>query len=117
MSRTAIAATLLLAVAVGEAGALGFLLWRAREGRRASASRIEHGRIVAESMGCFGCHGPGGGQPIPNLGSKSGEVPGWTGGTWMMWNKSDADVRAWIVRGHPEGRSPDPNGLIRMPAF
>jgi mono/diheme cytochrome c family protein len=118
MTRAATAAILLLgAAAVAEAGVLGFVFWRAREGRRASAFPIEHGRQVAESMGCFGCHGPAGGQPIPNPGSKSGEVPGWTGGTWMMWNKSEGDVRAWILDGHPPSRPADPKALIHMPAF
>jgi len=44
-------------------------------------------------------------------------VPGWAGGTWMMWNKSPADVRAWIERGIAPGREPDPDALIRMPAY
>jgi mono/diheme cytochrome c family protein len=117
MSRARVALAVLFVIAAGEAALLGFLAWRAREGRAAGRTPTERGRAVAEASGCFACHGPGGGQPIANLGSKSGEVPGWTGGTWMMWNKTEADLRAWITDGHPPGRSPDPKALIRMPAF
>src|SRR5262245_61770629 len=105
---------LVLAVA-GEAALLGFLYWRARAGRAVGETPIERGRAIAESMGCFACHGSGGGAPIPNPGSKSGEVPGWTGGTWMMWTKTESDVRGWIADGHPPGREPDPKALIHMP--
>jgi mono/diheme cytochrome c family protein len=107
----------LAALAAGEAAVLGFLAWRGNARRVAADTPVARGREVAVSMGCFGCHGPGGAQPIPNPGSKSGEVPGWTGGTWMMWNKTEADVRAWIVDGHPAGREPDPGGLLKMPAY
>ena len=68
-------------------------------------------------MGCFACHGPGGGQPIANPGARGGEVPGWTGGTWMMWNKTQDDLRAWIADGHPADRAPDPDALVHMPAY
>jgi mono/diheme cytochrome c family protein len=78
---------------------------------------VQRGRLIAERMGCFGCHGPGGGQPIANPGAKGGEVPGWTGGTWMMWNRDERDVRAWIVNGRPDHREPDSGALIRMPAY
>jgi len=74
-------------------------------------------RRDAERMGCFGCHGPGGAQPIGNPGAKGGEVPGWTGGTWMMWNRDERDVRAWILKGRPEHRAPDVGALIKMPAY
>jgi len=68
-------------------------------------------------MGCFGCHGPGGVAGSKNPGAKGGEVPGWNGGVWMMYNRSEADVRAWILDGHPPDRTPDPKALLRMPAF
>lgn len=117
MRRARAALAVLSLIAAGEAALLGFLAWRAKESRAAGKTPIERGRAVAESMGCFACHGPGGGQPIQNPGAQSGEVPGWTGGTWMMWNKTESDVRAWIADGHPPGRAPDPKALIRMPAF
>ena len=59
----------------------------------------------------------GGGQPIGNPGAKGGEVPGWTGGTWMMWNRDERDVRSWILDGRTEHREPDAGALIKMPAY
>jgi mono/diheme cytochrome c family protein len=41
----------------------------------------------------------------------------WTGGTWMMFNSSEEDVRAWILDGHPADRQPDAGALIPMPAY
>jgi mono/diheme cytochrome c family protein len=85
--------------------------------RAALDTPVQRGRILAERLGCFGCHGAGGGQPIPNPGAKGGEVPGWSGGTWMMWNKDERDVRAWILDGRPTHREADAGALIKMPAF
>jgi mono/diheme cytochrome c family protein len=85
--------------------------------RAALDTPVQRGRLIAERMGCFGCHGAGGGQPIPNPGAKGGEVPGWPGGTWMMWNRDERDVRAWILKGRPEHREADPGALIKMPAY
>ena len=112
----AIIAGLALAVALLAAGA-GFLAMRGRWQRAVLDTPVQRGRLVAESMGCFACHGPGGGQPIANPGAKGGEVPGWTGGTWMMWNRDERDVRAWILKGRPEHREADPGALIAMPAY
>ncbi len=114
-SRALIAA---LVVAVGALTAWVVLQEvRAHWQRAALDTPVQRGRIVAERMGCFGCHGPGGGQPAQNPGAKGGEVPGWTGGTWMMWNHDEGDVRAWIVDGRPAHRERDAGALISMPAF
>jgi mono/diheme cytochrome c family protein len=99
------------------AGALLFLVTRDSWQRAALDTPVQRGRLLAERMGCFGCHGAGGGQPIPNPGAKGGEVPGWTGGTWMMWNRDESDVRAWILKGRPAHREADPGALIKMPAY
>jgi mono/diheme cytochrome c family protein len=111
----------LLAVsAIAVAALVSALLVREtrREWQRAALDTpAQRGRLLAERMGCFGCHGAGGGQPISNPGAKGGEVPAWTGGTWMMWNRNERDVRAWIVQGRPEHREPDPGALIKMPAY
>ena len=118
MSRGARAAiALLAAVAVLEAAALGFLTLRRSWGKAALETPVQRGRLIAERMGCFGCHGAGGGQPIANPGSHDGDVPGWTGGTWMMWNRNEADVRSWILHGRTPTRPPDPGALIAMPAY
>ena len=106
-----------LGLAAAIAGGGIFLEMRARWQRAANGTAVGRGRLVAERMGCFGCHGPGGGQPIGNPGAKGGEVPGWTGGTWMMWNRDERDVRSWILDGRTEHREPDAGALIKMPAY
>jgi mono/diheme cytochrome c family protein len=102
-----------LVLAAGLAASLKRSSWQ----HAALDTPVQRGRAIAEGMGCFGCHGAGGGQPIPNLGAKGGEVPGWTGGTWMMWNRDESDVRAWILKGRPAHREADPGALIKMPAY
>jgi mono/diheme cytochrome c family protein len=104
-------------VVMAETAALTFLATRSHWQSAALDTPVQRGRLVAERMGCFGCHGAGGGQPIPNPGAKGGEVPGWTGGTWMMWNRDERDLRAWISKGRPEHREPDFGALIKMPAY
>lgn len=104
-------------VALAEAAVLAILLVRSSWQREVAATPVVRGREIAERMGCFGCHGPGGERPIPNPGAKGGEVPRWGGGMWMMYNRDEEDVRAWIRDGRPAGRAPDENALISMPAF
>ena len=106
-----------LAAAAALAAGVAFFGARSYWQKAALDTPVQRGRRLAERMGCFGCHGAGGGQPIPNPGAKGGEVPDWTGGTWMMWNRDERDLRAWIVRGRPEHRQPDAGALIKMPAY
>lgn len=113
----AILPVIVLGLALALAAGGGFMGLRARWQAATLDTPVQRGRLVAERMGCFGCHGLGGGQPIANPGAKGGEVPGWTGGTWMMWNHDERDVRAWILKGHPDNREPDTGALIKMPAF
>ena len=118
MSRNARVAFVVLALAAVALGSgLIFFAARATWQRAALDTPVQRGRVLAERMGCFGCHGSGGGQPISNPGAKSGEVPGWTGGTWMMWNRDESDVRSWILIGHPAHREVDAGALIKMPAY
>jgi len=112
-----IAISLLAAAGVVEGAFLGWLAVRSRWRHSAEAGAVPRGRAIAERMGCFACHGADGARPIPNPGSKTGDVPGWTGGTWMMWNRNEDDVEAWILDGHPQGRAPDAGALIRMPPY
>lgn len=112
-----IAVIVLAAAVVFETAALVFVAGR-ESARLAAADRpVQRGRRVAEAMGCFGCHGSEGGRPIPNPGARGGEVPSWSGGTWRMYSKSEADLRAWVLDGHPAGRERDPDALIQMPAY
>lgn len=106
-----------LAVLLSESALLGFLVARTYWQDRAGGTPVSRGRAVAERMGCFGCHGPGGTTPIANPGADGGAVPQWTGGTWMMYNDSEADVRSWILHGHPTNKKPDAGALIAMPAY
>ncbi|HTQ80051.1 MAG TPA: c-type cytochrome [Thermoanaerobaculia bacterium] len=105
------------AIAVAEGAILGGLALRSHWQASAGATPVARGRAVAERMGCFGCHGPGGVSGSKNPGAKGGEVPTWSGGTWMMYNDSEADLRAWILDGHPPHRPPDPGALLTMPAY
>jgi mono/diheme cytochrome c family protein len=107
---------LALAAAASASGMVFFATRRSWQ-RAALDTPVQRGRSIAEGMGCFGCHGAGGGQPIPNPGAKGGEVPGWSGGTWMMWNRDERDVRAWILEGRPQNRKADEGALIKMPAY
>ena len=118
MSRSASVVIVVLALAAAAfASALIFVASRRGWQRAALDTPVERGRLIAEGMGCFGCHGASGGLPIPNPGAKGGEVPGWSGGTWMMWNRNERDLRAWILKGRPEHREVDAGALIKMPAY
>ncbi len=108
---------LLVGVILVEAAAIGLLSAREYWRGRSEGMPVVRGRAVADRLGCFGCHGPGGAAPIPNPGARGGKVPGWTGGTWMMYNADEEDVRGWILDGHPAGREPDSGALIPMPAY
>ncbi len=107
----------LAALALAEGLALAALAVRSHWQRSAGDSAVVRGRHVAERMGCFGCHGPGGERPIPNPGADGGAVPRWDGGVSMMYADDEDDVRDWIAHGHPAHRKPDAGALIAMPAF
>jgi mono/diheme cytochrome c family protein len=115
-SRLRVLTWILAVLAVAEAAALGGLAVRARWRGAAEGTPVQRGRRVAERMGCFGCHGPDGGAGIPNPGSDEA-VPSWSDGTWMMYNDKEEDVRAWILDGHAAGHLPEPEALLKMPAF
>lgn len=107
---------LILAVAAGW-GALGY----ARKPRLTPAIR---GQALAERLGCFGCHGPGGTGGIPNPTSENGEVPSWDGGTAMMYVESEEEIREWILYGIPKRHAKEKRAQvektslpIRMPSF
>lgn len=107
----------LVGVVLVEALAIGFLTAREYWRNRVAGTPVVRGQAVAAKLGCFGCHGPGGAAPIPNPGARGGKVPVWTGGTWMMYNSNQDDVRSWVLDGHPLDRDPDPGALISMPAY
>ncbi len=67
----------------------------------------EAGRLVAERLACFSCHGPGGAGGIDNPGSEDGVVPALAGGEMMMWADNEEELREWIRFGRPlKGEEP-----------
>ncbi|HVR09732.1 MAG TPA: c-type cytochrome [Thermoanaerobaculia bacterium] len=107
----------LAAVVLAEAAALAVVVVRDRWQAAAEAGPVQRGERVAQRMGCFGCHGPGGSGGIPDPDSRAGDVPTWVGGSWTMYNHDPGDVRDWILYGHPAGQRPDGGALIKMPAY
>ena len=84
----------------------------------------ERGSRIAAGAGCFDCHGPEGSGGVTNPGSEVGEVPGFSGGTPMMWAKSEDEIREYILDGAPARKRNDPRyqrqlraQLLAMPAY
>lgn len=110
-------------LAAAEGAVLG--LWWFRDPERArEASAVLRGQRVAGRMGCFACHGPEGVAGLPNPGARTGEVPGWVGGTYMMYNQAPGEIREWILDGAPRRLLDDPSArasraaqLLAMPAY
>jgi mono/diheme cytochrome c family protein len=82
------------------------------------------GHAVAERLGCFRCHGPGGRGAGSNPGSLKGYIPPWDGADFAELVANDGELREWILGGRP--RRLQANALarffldrqaIRMPAF
>src|SRR6185295_7211805 len=117
MTKRSVLLSVLVLLVAAETALLGFLALRGHWQGEAGATPVQRGRRIAGRMGCFACHGPGGEHGIPNPGAKGDTVPEWSGGTWMMWNDREEDVRAWILDGHPAGHEPDKGALLRMPAY
>jgi mono/diheme cytochrome c family protein len=84
----------------------------------------QRGLHVAERAGCFNCHGPNGVGGVRNPGSEDEEVPGFAGGTPMMWAKNERELREYILNGAPARKLADPQykkkmeaQLLAMPAY
>lgn len=111
--------------AIVAAGA-GWLLYPAIRARvlRLEETPAMRGQRLAAELGCFACHGPGGGGGVPNPGSEEKEVPAFTERTQMMYVKSTDDLREYILDGAPKRRREDPEyrarmeaAALRMPAY
>jgi mono/diheme cytochrome c family protein len=83
-----------------------------------------NGYAVAERLGCFGCHGPGGRGANRNPGSLKGYIPPWDGPDFSELVANDGELREWIVSGRPRRLEANPlarffldRQAIRMPAF
>src|SRR4029077_8220614 len=88
------------------------------------AAPAARGHELAVSLGCFACHGPGGGGGVHNPGSKEGEDPAFTEQTQMMYVKGTDDLREYVLDGAPKRRRDDPDYVettkkagLHMPAY
>jgi mono/diheme cytochrome c family protein len=82
------------------------------------------GQRRAEALGCFGCHGPGGGLARPNPGSLKGYVPSWDGADFPELVKDRAEFGQWVEHGVSERFDKNPlarfflrRAVLKMPAF
>jgi mono/diheme cytochrome c family protein len=82
------------------------------------------GRDLASSLGCFGCHGPGGRRDTPNPGSLKGYIPSWSGADYPELVKDETELAEWVREGSPKRLRENPvavffmrRQLIKMPAF
>lgn len=62
------------------------------------------GWLIAERLGCFGCHGPSGMGGARNPGSDLGYLPPWDGPEFAELVRDDRELGAWILMG----------GLVRL---
>lgn len=83
----------------------------------------ERGRRLAEKIGCFGCHGPGGLKGAANPGRMDKTVPNFTDDV-MMYAKTPEEIHEWIHNGVTRKkaashtwRADRDRGVLRMPAF
>ncbi|MBI3181636.1 MAG: c-type cytochrome [Myxococcales bacterium] len=110
-------------LAVGAATGAGSAAWRwkiAPERR----SAFDEGSRLAESLGCFGCHGPRGRGGVKNPGAIWGEVPSLDSGMVPMFTQGDEDIREFIREGMSRRLRDDKDyrarlrkQAIQMPAY
>jgi mono/diheme cytochrome c family protein len=117
------AVRLLIALAVLETAWLAYPAVRARV-LSLEVTPAARGQRLAAELGCFSCHGPGGGGGTKNPGSEEGSVPAFTERTQMMYVKTDDDLREYVLDGAPRRKRDDPDyrakmeaAALRMPAY
>jgi len=109
-------ASVILGIALVAAGAAYFTF-------RPHLPPAERGRRLAERLGCFGCHGPGGIRGAANPGRTDGVVPTFEGDV-MMYASSPEEIHEWIHNGVTRKRAASRSwreerrrGALKMPAF
>lgn len=92
--------------------------------RRPNPGRVQRGYRVADTKGCFACHGPGGLRGMADPGHGLDEVPPLAGGLVTMYAKDEGELREWILDGAPRRIRDDPaqwklreRAVIQMPAW
>lgn len=112
----------LTALVLAAAAAASYLFLR--RSRTPSPSRVQRGYEVADAMGCFACHGPGGLRGMADPGHGLDEVPPLAGGLVTMYAKDEGELREWILDGAPRRIRDDPaqwklreRAVIQMPAW
>ncbi len=83
------------------------------------ATPEQRGFELAEKLGCFTCHGPGGTQAIE---LQVANVPPWDGQTYMMYVSNEEEIRNWILYGNRTGPTSDSSekhedAFMTMPAY
>ncbi|HXE72731.1 MAG TPA: c-type cytochrome [Candidatus Nitrosotenuis sp.] len=80
--------------------------------------------VLAESKGCFACHGPGGKGGVSNPGSEDLEVPSLDGGSLLHYVRSAQEIEEYVRYGHPLRLKDDRQyqdeirrAALRMPAY
>ena len=113
----------LVALAVVETGWLSYPAVRVRL-FALEETPARRGQRLAAELGCFSCHGPGGGGGTKNPGSEEGTVPAFTERTQMMYVKTTDDLREYVLDGAPRRKREDPDyrarvekAALRMPAY
>ena len=78
----------------------------------------------ADSLGCVGCHGPGGRLARPNPGSLKGYVPSWDEADFPELVRDSAEFREWVEGGISRRFEANPaakfflgRASLRMPAY
>jgi len=67
--------------------------------REPDDSLAAHGSVRGDSLGCVGCHGPGGRLARSNPGSWKGYVPSWDGADFPELVRDSTEFREWVQRG------------------
>jgi mono/diheme cytochrome c family protein len=109
----------LLVLVLGASCFVGVRIWRAKD-----RGAVHRGFSVAESHGCFTCHGVGGHRGMTNPGHGLEDIPPWSGGLMTMYADNETEIREWIqdgmtkrVRADPEQMKLRQNAAIAMPSF
>jgi mono/diheme cytochrome c family protein len=94
------------------------------QARAPRLGRVQRGSLVADRMGCFACHGPGGIRGMADPGHGLDEVPPLAGGLVTMYANDEGELREWILDGAPRRVREDPaqwtlreRAIIQMPAW